>query len=75
MTIGDVYAGLNALQTGTSARGTPFKQNTKHDYIVVLKSFVLWLIENGYSTIPAGEGPRHPRAGTSITIRPRPRRC
>lgn len=55
MTIGDVYAGLNALQTGVSSRGKPFKQNSKHDYIVVLKSFVLWLIANGYSTIPTGK--------------------
>ena len=39
------------MQTGLSARGTPYKQNTKHDYIKALKSFVLWLIENGYSTI------------------------
>ena len=52
MSIGDVYTGLNALQTGTSSRGKPFKQNSKHDYIVVLKSFVLWLIANQHSTIP-----------------------
>jgi site-specific recombinase XerD len=55
MTIGDVYAGLNALQTGASRRGKPFKQNSKHDYIVVLKSFVLWLIANDYSTIPTAK--------------------
>ncbi len=55
MTIGDLYAGLNALQTGASRRGKPFKQNSKHDYIVVLKSFVLWLIANNYSTLPAGK--------------------
>jgi site-specific recombinase XerD len=52
MAAGDLYAGLNALQTGTSSRGKPFKQNSKHDYIIALKPFVLWLIENGYSTIP-----------------------
>ena len=51
MTAGDLYAGLNAMQTGKSARGTPYKQNTRHDYIKALKSFVLWLIENGHSTI------------------------
>ena len=53
MTIGDVYAGLNALQTGKNARGTPYKQNTIHDYIQALRSFGLWLSENGHSTIPA----------------------
>lgn len=51
MTAGDLYAGLNAMQEGKSARGTPYKQNTRHDYIKALKSFVLWLIDNGYSTI------------------------
>ena len=51
MTAGDLYAGLNAMQTGISARGTPYKQNTRHDYIKALKSFVLWLIDNGHSTI------------------------
>ena len=53
MSIGDVYAGLNALQNGTSSRGKPFKQNSKHDDSVVLTSFALWLIEDGHSTIPA----------------------
>ena len=53
MTIGDLYAGLNAMKTGTNARGTPFKQNTRHDLIILIKPFVLWLIENGYSGIPA----------------------
>jgi hypothetical protein len=52
MTIGDVYADLNALQTGTSTLGKPFKQNTKQDYVQVLRSFCLWLIANKYSTIP-----------------------
>ena len=51
MTAGDLYAGVNAMQTGISTRGKPFKQNTKHDYIKALKSFVLWLIENAYSGI------------------------
>jgi hypothetical protein len=41
MTAGDLYAGLNAMQAGKSARGTPYKQNTRHDYIKALKSFVL----------------------------------
>ena len=52
MAVGDLYAGLNAMKAGTNVRGTPFKQNTKHDLIILLKPFVLWLIENGYSTIP-----------------------
>ena len=55
MTAGDLYAGLNAMQSGLSARGTPFKQNTRHDLIMILKPFVFWLIENGYSSIPTAK--------------------
>ncbi len=52
ITLADLYAALNAFQAGTSIRGTPFTQNTKHDYFVVLKTFMFWLIENGHSAIP-----------------------
>ena len=55
MTADDLYAGLNAMQTGMSARGRPFKQNTRHDLIMILKPFVFWLIENGYSSIPVAK--------------------
>ena len=55
MVAGDLYAGLNAMQTGLSSRGTPFKQNTRHDLIMILKPFVFWLIENGYSSIPTAK--------------------
>jgi len=72
MTAGDLYAGLNAMKACMNVRGTPFKQNTKHDLIILLKPFVLWLIENGDSGIPA-EKIRAIRRST--TTRPRRRRC
>ncbi len=48
----DLYAGINNLKTGTNRRGKPFKQNTLHDHIILLKRFYLWLIENEVSTVP-----------------------
>ncbi len=50
--IADVYAGIEAIKTGTSQRGKPFKQNTIADHVIILKQFLLWLIEEGYSTLP-----------------------
>jgi site-specific recombinase XerC len=35
-----------------NAKGKPFKQNTLHDYVVILKPFLLWLVDNDYSDIP-----------------------
>jgi integrase len=52
LTIAQVYAGIDALKAGKSQRGRPFKQNTLADHVVILKRFLLWAIENGYSTIP-----------------------
>jgi integrase len=52
LTIGDVYTGIEALKNGTTLRGKPFKQNTIADYVVILKQFLNWLIENNYIFIP-----------------------
>ena len=52
MTIVDFYDGIEAMKSGVSCKGTPFKQNTRHDLIRILKQFSLWLIENEYSTLP-----------------------
>jgi integrase len=51
-TAGDVYLGINDMKTGLSLRDKPFKQNTQHDYIKALKQFLLWMHENGYTSIP-----------------------
>jgi integrase/recombinase XerD len=50
--IADVYAGIEAIKTGKSQREKPFKQNTISDHVIILKQFLLWLIEEGYSTLP-----------------------
>ena len=52
LSIADIYDGISKLKTGTSTRGDPFKQNTLRDFVTILKSFTLWMIENGYSSLP-----------------------
>lgn len=52
LTYPDLLEGIENLKTGKSARGEPFKKNTLHDYMRILKSFLMWLIENEYSTLP-----------------------
>jgi integrase/recombinase XerD len=47
-----LYAGIAALKNGTSKRGTQFMKNTIVDHLIIIKQFYLWLIENGYSSIP-----------------------
>jgi integrase/recombinase XerD len=51
-TIADIYGGIAVLKTANSQRGKPFKQNSLHDYVLFIKRFYLWLIENGYSDVP-----------------------
>lgn len=52
LTYADVTEGLERLENGTSDKGTPFKKNTLHDYLRILKSFLLWMIEEGRSKLP-----------------------
>ncbi len=51
--IADLYRGISTIKTATNQRGRSFKQNTLHDHIVLLKQFYLWMIENGYTDLPA----------------------
>lgn len=52
LTIGDIFAGRTAFENSRNGRGTPYKQNTRHDWIKELKRFLIWLIENEYLTLP-----------------------
>jgi len=53
LTIADLHEGIERIQSATKDDGTPFfKRNTVADYIRFVKRFVLWLIENGYSSMP-----------------------
>jgi integrase len=44
---GDVYAAISSLQ------GSDRSQNTLSTYGIIIKSFLLWLTENGYSKMPS----------------------
>ena len=52
MTISDVYNGIEALKNGNTTKGTPFAQNTKHDFVRILKQFLVWLVENELTSLP-----------------------
>ncbi|HWQ66112.1 MAG TPA: site-specific integrase [Methanospirillum sp.] len=47
-----IYAGIKKLHSESSKRGTEYKENTKRDLVIILKSFYLWLIENEEVSIP-----------------------
>ncbi len=51
-TYDNILTGIEELKRGKNAKGEPFKQNTLHDYIRILKPFLLWMIENNLSSIP-----------------------
>jgi integrase/recombinase XerD len=51
LTIGDIYTGIEAMNNGLNSKGTPFMQNTRHDWILILKQFLRWLIENEYTQL------------------------
>jgi len=50
-TAADLFSAINDLTGGKNLRNKPFKQNTLWSYIRILKPFLLWMIESGYSTI------------------------
>jgi site-specific recombinase XerD len=52
LSIADVYTGIDTMKNGLTQKGTPFKQNTKHDRVRIFRQFLLWMIENEYSTLP-----------------------
>jgi len=50
--MGDVFAAINDLKEYRSLQGKPYTQNTIHTFVSIVKPFLLWLIENEYSTLP-----------------------
>jgi len=52
ISIADVYTSIDTMKNSLTQKGTPFKQNTKHDWVRVLRQFLLWMIENEYSDLP-----------------------
>jgi integrase/recombinase XerD len=54
LTIGELFASVQALTSAREEDGTPkYKQNTQLDLVSHIKRYSLWLIENGYSAMPA----------------------
>ncbi|PKL59432.1 MAG: integrase, partial [Methanomicrobiales archaeon HGW-Methanomicrobiales-4] len=51
-TIIDLYKIVEGLKTGLSRSNKPFSEQTQYHYIVRLKAFFLWLVENEESNIP-----------------------
>jgi integrase/recombinase XerD len=51
VTIAQIHAALNELNTANTTRGKSFKQNTKHDYVKGLKWFLQWMISEGHSKL------------------------
>lgn len=43
ITIQQLDAAIIALKSGTSTKGKPYTRNAQHDYIRILRQFVLWL--------------------------------
>jgi len=52
VSIADVYTSIDTMKNSLTQKGTPFKQNTKHDWVRILRQFLLWMIENDYSSLP-----------------------
>ena len=52
LTVGTVYSGIESIKNAESARGRPFKQNTLFDHVAILKQFLLWMIDNEYTSLP-----------------------
>lgn len=46
-----LYAGIDKIQSGISARDREFSRNTKIDLIAIIKQFTMWLVDNGEITI------------------------
>jgi len=52
LSVVDVYTAIVTMKGSLTKKGRPFRQNTKHDWVRVLRQFLLWMIENGYSVLP-----------------------
>ena len=52
LTMGALYTGIETLKHADSSRGRPFKQNTISDHVIILKQFLIWMIENHHLDLP-----------------------
>ena len=47
----DLYVGIAALKDAKNARDVPFAQNTRRDFLTILKAFYTWMVENEFSSV------------------------
>jgi len=52
LSMGTVYSGIESIKHANSLMGRPYKPNTISDHVVILKQFLLWMIENQYIELP-----------------------
>jgi len=52
LSVADIYVGIDTMKNGLTVKGTPFKQNSKHDWVRILRQFLMWMIENEYTRLP-----------------------
>ncbi len=50
-TILDLEEAITNFKDSKTKKGLPYAQNTQNDYIIILKSFYYWLIDQEYSSI------------------------
>jgi integrase len=50
MKMTDLFTAIQKLTVSQNQKGRLFSQNTQYDYVVILRRFLLWMIENGYNT-------------------------
>jgi integrase/recombinase XerD len=50
MTMSDFFSAMQNLGTITVQNGRPLAQNTQHDYVVILKGFMHWMMDNEINT-------------------------
>ncbi|HWQ66280.1 MAG TPA: tyrosine-type recombinase/integrase [Methanospirillum sp.] len=47
LTMADLFSAMQNLDSTISQSGKPLAKNTQHDYVVILKGFMTWMMENG----------------------------
>jgi integrase len=50
LTYPDLLLSVRKLETTPNRRNRPFSENTKHDYVIILKPFLHRMIENGFNS-------------------------
>lgn len=49
LTMADLFSAIQQLGSCTNQAGRPMAKNTMHDYMVIIKPFLFWLMEGGFN--------------------------